>query len=273
MRDGVEYRINLQGFRDREFSDPSCGTAKRIVVIGDSVAWGWGVPMDQVWPQLLETKLNVVPGGDHTCIFNLAVNGYATPQEIRLLETRGLNYHPDIVILNYVLNDTEVEDGGLSAYFQASSRIELWYQARMLYSFVKMACINWLEDANIIQHGANEVSTSDVDHFFLTHETLFQPVETGFSRLSTLAKQNDFSVMVIVSPVFQFEKNGRYKWKPIHEKLRQLSLNNGFQFLDLQPGFINYDGKEVSFDPIHPNILGHKIIAEEVFTVLQKNKN
>src|SRR5438094_472458 len=48
--------INNLGFRDRDF--PLARTATpRIVAIGDSFTYGWGMPPEQSWPRQLEGDL------------------------------------------------------------------------------------------------------------------------------------------------------------------------------------------------------------------------
>lgn len=89
---------NSKGFRDRERSYGKRG-AKRIVVLGDSTAWGWGVEAEERFSDLLERQL---VGWE---VINLANPGYSTDQELLLLETEGLGYRPDIVLLLFDRND------------------------------------------------------------------------------------------------------------------------------------------------------------------------
>jgi hypothetical protein len=58
VRDGVAIAINAAGFRDDAFPATRPDDAYRIVVLGDSVAWGWGVPMAAAFPQVLERLLH-----------------------------------------------------------------------------------------------------------------------------------------------------------------------------------------------------------------------
>lgn len=98
----LDYRVrtNAAGFRDpeRELAKPT-GT-RRVVVLGDSMAWGWGIAPGERFGDLLDERL-----GPEVEVLNLGVPGYGTDQELWVLETVGLAYEPDVVLLGFVLND------------------------------------------------------------------------------------------------------------------------------------------------------------------------
>lgn len=96
----VTIRNNSRGFRDRERSYRK-GDEKRIVLLGDSHAWGWGVENEENFPALLEEKLR---GWE---VINLGHAGYSTDQELLLLEREGMRYSPDIVLLLFCENDVK----------------------------------------------------------------------------------------------------------------------------------------------------------------------
>jgi len=259
-KQGIYYKINQAGFRDDEFTRPNDKQTNeyRIVVLGDSVAWGWGVEMPQAWPQQLERQLSSAMPDKQVVVYNLAVNGYSTPQEVRVMEKIGFSYQPDLVILNYVLNDPEVEDGGLSWYFQANDRIEILFKGKllcsMLFNIIK-AEMGW----------APKVANSAMDHFYVTHQSdLFENVERGFDDLADMTARHRVPVMVMVTPVFQFAKGQAYSWREIHQQVERLSTQHRFTFLDVQPLLSQFDSADVSFDPIHPNAEGHKLIASAI---------
>ncbi|MCX6356710.1 MAG: SGNH/GDSL hydrolase family protein [Candidatus Aureabacteria bacterium] len=89
---------NSRGFRDRDRSYDK-GDRKRIIVLGDSTAWGWGVEAEERFSDIMEKRL---PGWE---VINLAQAGYSTDQELLVLETEGVKYRPDIVILLFDRND------------------------------------------------------------------------------------------------------------------------------------------------------------------------
>jgi lysophospholipase L1-like esterase len=50
-------RTNARGFRDREFTPRAERGTTRILAIGDSFTYGWGVENDEAWPKVLERRL------------------------------------------------------------------------------------------------------------------------------------------------------------------------------------------------------------------------
>ena len=88
----VEYRINSKGLRDDETTYAKPDNSYRIVIIGDSHTFGFGVPMEQHFTQLLEGYF------DNVEVINLGVSGYGVDQFYWSLEQEGLKYQPDLVI-------------------------------------------------------------------------------------------------------------------------------------------------------------------------------
>ncbi len=70
-----EFRVNSLGVRD----DEAALDGPEIVVIGDSVAMGWGVAQDETFPALLARATG-------KRVLNAAVSSYGTVREMRLLD-------------------------------------------------------------------------------------------------------------------------------------------------------------------------------------------
>ena len=98
----VEYRINSRGFRDSE-TDPSQARGKRLVLLGDSFAEGWGVEIEQAVSERLEERLST--GGVPGEVFNFGMAGFGTDQQLLLFERHRRAYAPDIVLLLFYGND------------------------------------------------------------------------------------------------------------------------------------------------------------------------
>src|SRR5579864_984245 len=106
---GVDVQINSQGLRDYEYSLAKPAGVYRIMLLGDSTTFGWGVPLRDTTAKILERNLNTqhIPGYDHVEVLNAGVGNYDTVQEVTYYETRGRTFHPDLVVLVYFINDPE----------------------------------------------------------------------------------------------------------------------------------------------------------------------
>ena len=79
--------------------------ALKVVVLGDSVTFGVGVPLVESFPYLLEQRLRKECG--EVTFYNLAVPGYGAVQERISLERNGLGVKPDLVFVGALSNDIE----------------------------------------------------------------------------------------------------------------------------------------------------------------------
>ncbi len=106
---GVPVSINSHGLRDREYSETKPPGVYRIMMLGDSTTFGWGVKEEDTAAKFLERKLNAnLPAGyDKVEVLNTGVGNYDTVQEVTYYETRGRAFHPDLVILVFFINDPE----------------------------------------------------------------------------------------------------------------------------------------------------------------------
>jgi lysophospholipase L1-like esterase len=106
---GVPVTTNSHGLRDREYSTEKPADVFRIVMLGDSTTFGWGVPESQTVAKILEKELNRVgvPNYRAVEVLNAGVGNYGTVQEYTHYLTYDRAYHPDLVILEYFINDAE----------------------------------------------------------------------------------------------------------------------------------------------------------------------
>ena len=80
--------------------------------------------LEQIFASLLESR------SGHYEIVNLGVEGYGTDQELLLLEHEGLAYSPDVVVLNFCIDNDSINNG--LAYDQHRDRLPKprWFQCR-----------------------------------------------------------------------------------------------------------------------------------------------
>lgn len=90
--------INRGGYRGAFYPHERSPGKSRVVMLGDSITFGYGVADGETFSDRLGM------GGDLE-IVNLGVQGYGTDQELLKLEAEALRYQPDLVIVNFCVND------------------------------------------------------------------------------------------------------------------------------------------------------------------------
>jgi GDSL-like Lipase/Acylhydrolase family len=106
---GVDVNINSKGLRDYEYSFAKPPRTYRIVMLGDSITFGWGVPLEATIPKLLEHELNQCRRStvEKFEVINAGIGNYNTVQEVAYYESIGKAFKPDLVILMFFINDPE----------------------------------------------------------------------------------------------------------------------------------------------------------------------
>jgi lysophospholipase L1-like esterase len=110
---GVSYSLgkakvvlNSHGMRGEEIVFDKPAGERRILVLGDSVAFGWGVSQGETFSDRMEPLLRARTG-ERWRVVNAGVNGYNSEQQAVFLESRGWRYAPDVVVLVFVDNDVD----------------------------------------------------------------------------------------------------------------------------------------------------------------------
>ena len=115
------YSINADGFRDSVYARPKPEGVFRIVVMGDSVSFGYGVDETEAYPQVLEELLSELAPDSRIEVVNLGVGGYNAYNEAQLLEGVGRSYEPDLVLVQFCINDLNDP----TVHFDAQTRVVL----------------------------------------------------------------------------------------------------------------------------------------------------
>ncbi len=158
--DGGLYRTNALGLRGAEVAPRTEGEL-RLLTLGDSSIWGWGVGEEQVFSsvaarELEETLSRPVRG------INGGVPGHETAQTLATLLDLGERLDPDIVILGNLWSDVfldqgqrredlvdRVDPGGLSALYRLLRRaLQPWLRARK---------VGFITDTDDLEEGSDRL--------------------------------------------------------------------------------------------------------------------
>jgi lysophospholipase L1-like esterase len=260
IADGVWVRTNGYGMRDREPLPDDTPSLFRIVAIGDSFAFGLGVPVEEAFPRVLEKLLNdSATNGMRYEVLNLAVPGYSTWEEALALKYKGLKWHPKLVVLGYCLNDPETEPlQPLDLYFHRPS---WWEHSHLLRLF---ALWHTLLDTKI--HGGG-------DYYFYLHSPQrknWQSVVDAFRDIGNMVRLEGGAVLLVIFPINEVNSWSEYRYRPIHQQVAAAAKAEGFHVLDLYDVYAQHEPKSLRVAPAdhHPDALGHALAAQAIKATL-----
>lgn len=91
------YEANSQGLRaKREYAYFPDSKMFRVAVFGDSFVFCDGEKHENTWPHMLESSLGNLE------VLNFGISGYGLVQSILRYFKDGLQFHPDVIIFNYI---------------------------------------------------------------------------------------------------------------------------------------------------------------------------
>lgn len=95
--------ISAQGLRDDEAAIPKPEGVFRVLVLGDSVAYGSSVPRGDTFANRLERVLRERPGAAE--VINAGVMGYTPYNELQFYLRDGRRFGADVVLVAFCMND------------------------------------------------------------------------------------------------------------------------------------------------------------------------
>jgi hypothetical protein len=123
----IEYKINGHGLRDAKvYNDEKQPGTIRILVLGDSFAYGEGNNYAKTWPVILENNLQRL--GYRVEIIKAGVFGYDTTKELQFLKRLYPKYKPDLILLTFLINDlftNQLLTGKAARFGRLAKRSEL----------------------------------------------------------------------------------------------------------------------------------------------------
>jgi lysophospholipase L1-like esterase len=259
---GAEIAVNSLGFRGREHAVIKPPDTFRIVVVGASIAFGWTVPIEQSYPERLETRLNarVSTGSKKYEVLNLGVGGYTIHDEVVTLVNKALPLDPDLVLLDYHPNGAETEP--IQPLQQVFHDVEWWERWHVLRMWA-LARRTW---------GIERLGDGDEYRYLNSPAGPHWPVvAAAWDRARDACSSRGVPVVVPMFPSFgKRESWSEYPYRAMHEQVRRAVSERGFLAVDMLPVFEHCGRsiKEVAADHEHPNALGLDLIAAELERVI-----
>lgn len=286
--DGIVYATNGDGFRDRPFEHAKASGTFRIALIGDSVTFGYGVALDATFGRRLEERLRSGPGdgvAPRYEVLNFGVSGFNPYTEAELLHGVVLDYAPDLVLVQFCINDLndptqhfdastmvaigDVPDAAFPdpAHRQAPRASRIAAPLAALCDASRLCTL--LAESVEAGRSSDEMVAALKPHDDPPDSEMAW-LEALYVRMAREVRSAGGELAVVVFPYqSQLQPGGA---DVVQAKLRALGARAGLPVIDLLPAFRRAagasDAAPLFLDMWHPSVRGHSVASDELFHAL-----
>lgn len=263
-------RVNSKGTRGNEFENYKPKNVFRIISLGDSKTFGWGLNESETYSSLLESSLQNFFGDSlHVEVINAGVNAWSYSQLLTYLKGIGITYNPDLVI---------VADANLWTQFSEHS------SKTFVNKMMKQVWLKNLLRRSSIYHFFVEVKLQKVYYKYRKkfipidpkndilfkeqqHENSYVFFEDNIRDIFRLLNEHNVkSLMLYIPHKMEVISDRKSMVLPIKQRV---SAAYSVPLIDFTQSFRQYSKRlYLEGDPVHPNVEGNRIIAEEIFRFL-----
>ena len=254
--------VNAFGFRDLPRAIPKPPGVRRVLSLGDSFAWGASVEFEDAYPQRLERALTR-RRGETWEVVNLATPGMATVDHAAQLAAKGEAYGPDVVLLGYVLNDSQ------DAAAAEAQRAEDWVKhpppsagRSALLGLIRTRLWATAENRRRVA-GYRSMYADDAPGWVATRQ--------GLKSMGAWCRQRGVPFVVAIFPLFGNPLDDSYPFAEAHAKVAHAAAEAGARVVDLLPAYrgLRWDILVVNgADDEHPNEIAHRIASGVILRAL-----
>ena len=225
---------------------------KPIIVLGDSVAMGWGVNDNETFSYVLQNLSN-------TPVYNLAVSSYGTVREVIRLEKSGLLEKSDIIIIQYHEND--LKENLNFPKLKKNEYLNIF--SKMTSSYLSADVLDIKSILRSYKSSLRLIFT-DITGFFIkkgmeeNFDPHYKPLIESIKKIKNFKEKK---IIIFYSDSLQF---------------RFHNFPNGYDKENLNIYFHNifnveFNQEDYFYLDKHPNNLGHKKIGENLYNILKTN--
>ena len=262
--------INSHGTRGPEFATQKPPDTLRILSLGDSRTFGWGLSGEETYSCRLQQLLQQKFGGARKVeVINAGVNAWSYPQMFVYFRDYGLAFKPDVVILGEANLWTEFSEKNSPEFVRQMMwrvRLKNFVRHFAIYHYVievKLKSLYKSERTKFIPVDPNQ------DPLFKAEQqkdpdALFR---SAMENLCRLARTNGVKPVLLFLPSLDDLNSTNISSVLKEKRLVHSELN--MPLVDLTPELLPR-GKALYLeaDPVHLNAAGNEIIAGKLFETL-----
>ncbi len=259
------WPTNKRGYRDRERAIPRPPGVHRLLCLGDSFTWGVRVLFGDTWPQRVE-RLLARDRGEVWEAVNLGEPGLNSVQEAARLASRGFAYQPDVVVVAYVLNDSEDENAA------EARRARAWVEERdappsALRELLSHSALVRLVRGRIEATLENRERIEDYRSMYAEDYPGWIAGRRALHEMGGLCREHGVPLVVAIFPLLGNPLDESYPFAELHAKVAQAAGEAGAKVVDLLPYYRGLDWRLLVVEGAsdeHPNEVAYRIASQAI---------
>jgi len=291
----IKAETDQLGYRNKGFNPSKPDGEYRIICMGDSSTYGWGVNYHEMFPVVLEGLIKQAFPEKNVSVYSMGVPGHTIVQGYVLYREQVKSFSPDLIIVSYGENDWHdiAETNHPSSHIQyylekpvshKPEGISVYLRKSHIYRFMRaipfifhkhiinntflrsflfqeagIPAVNLLDFSKILGLWAQEARSAACNMVILR----IGGFEDYAELMSTFAKQER-------APFLDYRKI-------VEKHIAEILLNQRFE--EERCFYMRAFGKQViretnfkhyyTFEDVHPTSIGHQLIAEELFDIMK----
>ena len=256
---------NSRAYRDRERTLAKPAGVHRVVSLGDSFAWGASVEFEDAYPQRLERGLTR-RRGEPWEVVSLALPGMNTVDQAAQLADEGMTYAPDVVLLGFVLNDSE------DAQEAETRRAKEWVEERQARpGLLDRSALFRLVAGRVRATRENRDRVASYRASYAADARGWAASREALARMGALCKERGVPFVVAIFPLFGNPLDDTYPFTEVHQTVSRAAAAAGARVVDLLPVYrgLRWDLLVVNgVEDEHPNEIAHRIASQALLKAL-----
>lgn len=255
----VEVAFNRHGFRDLEFPVVKRPREFRAIAIGDSFTIGFGVRLEDTWPQRIERALARDHDGPVEVINAGFTCGMTSAAYHPWMAQEGLRFAPDLVVVGFCLND--MGPIPMLSYPVVPEEPVLGGCSQLLNAVVRE-----LRQRRVL------AEPRDLGHIVRDDPRIWLDCQRGIRSLRDVLAARGVPMVLAIFPMLSELRRDRYPCASLHEMVRDFCQQEGIRHVDLMADFLDRDEQRLWAHETdqHPNDEGHRIMADAILAYLRR---
>ncbi len=282
-----DFRINSQGFNDKEYDKNKSPGAYRVVALGDSFLYGV-VPYEANFLTLMEEQLN--RDGNNVEVINMGIADTAPRHYHALFVKEGLAWNPDLVLVHLFIGNDFLLPERVRSYaiyvIKALIRVLPEYEGAIVNKQERYRD----KEPTMTRERFFEVETQRIEMFDPSNDWVESQMDAAMEyvvQIAEICRSRSIVMLAVLIPdelqvntdlqreisvLLPGRELSNFDFEYPNRLLRNKLEASGIPFVDLLDAFREHQKKEPTYKPrdTHWNIAGNRTAAEMIGAVVRE---